>query len=154
MLTALLVVNPRSKFPIPSIYTGNSFPKCCLQSNPVFHFRGKRQPGIFTCTLREAARTSQSLRLQETRYLISQKLFSMLTILSSSFKALNLQKKPSVRKPATISSTNSRQAPQIAAVFAAKCHTVPALSTPQNKCPAMYSIPKGVMQQQQHPETE
>lgn len=83
MLTALLVVNPRSKFPIPSIYTGNSFPKCCLQSNPVFHFRGKRQPGIFTCTLREAARTSQSLRLQETRYLISQKLFSMLTILSS-----------------------------------------------------------------------
>lgn len=81
-LTALLLmVNPRSKFPVPSIYTGNS--KCCLQSNPIFHFQGKRQPGIFTCRLREATRASQSLRLQEKWYLISQKLFSTLTILSS-----------------------------------------------------------------------
>lgn len=78
----LLMVNPRSEFPIPSTLE-ILFSKCCLQSNPIFHFHGKRQPGIFTCRLREATRASQSLRLQEKQYLISQKLFSTLTILSS-----------------------------------------------------------------------
>lgn len=59
-----------------------------------------------------------------------------------------------VSKPAINPSSNSGQAPQIAAVFAAKYHTIPDLSIPQNKCSAMYSIPKGVTQWHQHPKKD